>query len=445
MSMPPYFKQIHRIALPMMAASVSVPLLGVVDTAILGHLDTADYLAAVNIGVTAMNMLIWGFGFLRMSTVGLVAQASGAGDGALSRAHLARALTVAVLLGLVVVLSQWLWLPILLGFLADGGHSESLARDYLDIRLWSVPFHLILFVVNGYFLAVNQARRVLALTLISQVGNMALDYLLVMVFYLDVRGVAWGSLISQGLAAAVGVYWLFKSGHLSLGIWQQRRQWWQAGHLKALFSINRDVFIRTLCLMTVFALMTRFSAQQGDLILAVNAVLLNFFYLTSYALDGYAHAIESISGRLYGQKDWPALHTALISVFKVSAMVALGISILFVLTGSGVVALLTDLAAVRHAADSYLIWVYLLPLAAMLGFIYDGLCVGITAAQVMRNAMLVATLLAFLPAWYGSAVLLPTVNDNHRLWAAFTLFFIIRGLMMHYMVRQKHRWLVTKQ
>lgn len=442
--MPPYFKQIHRIALPMMAASVSVPLLGVVDTAILGHLDSSVYLAAVNIGATAMNMLIWGFGFLRMSTVGLVAQAAGRGDWGVSAAHLARALSVAILLGLFVVFSQFLWLPALLWLLADGGESEVLARHYLEIRIWSVPFHLLLFVVNGYFLAVDRARLVLWLTLISQVGNMLLDYLLVMVFHLDVRGVAWGSLISQGIAAAFGISWLISQGHINFELWRQRRQWWQRNHLTSLFNLNSDVFIRTLCLMTVFALMTRFSAEQGALILAVNAVLLNFFYVTSYALDGYAHAIESISGRLYGQRDWSALNTAVTSVFNVSAVVALFMSVLFVLTGQSLVALLTDIDAVRNNTGPYLMWVYLLPVAAMLGFIYDGLCVGMTASKIMRNAMLVATLATFIPFWYISGFLFPGLDTNHRLWGAFTLFFIVRGLMMHFMVRNKFRLQFTK-
>jgi MATE family multidrug resistance protein len=433
----PYFKQIHRIALPMMAASVSVPLLGVVDTAILGHLDSSDYLAAVNIGVTAMNMLIWGFGFLRMSTVGLVAQAAGSGDHDLTAEHMARALSVAVILGVVVVLSQFLWLPALLWLLADGGHSEVLARQYLEIRLWAVPFHLLLFVVNGYFLAVDRARLVLWLTLISQVGNMLLDYLLVMVFHLDVRGVAWGSLISQAVAAAFGIRWLVTKGHLTAELWRQRSHWWQRSHLKSLLNLNSDVFIRTVCLMAVFALMTRYSAEQGTLILAVNAVLLNFFYITSYALDGYAHAIESISGRLYGQRDWPALRAAVTSVFKVSALVAFLMSLLFVLSGQTVVSMLTDLENIRNQAEVFLIWVYVLPLAAMLGFIYDGLCVGITASKIMRNAMLIATCLAFIPGWYLSAMIFPEVDNNHRLWAVFTLFFIVRGLMMHFMVRNQ--------
>ncbi|KAA3639156.1 MAG: MATE family efflux transporter, partial [Proteobacteria bacterium] len=328
--------------------------------------------------------------------------------------------------------------------LANGGQSEVLAREYLVIRLWSVPFHLLLFVVNGYFLAVDRARLVLYLTLISQVTNMVLDYLLVMVFHMDVRGVAWGTLISQALAALVALVWLIKHQDITVKLWQKRSQWWQQSHLKALFNLNTDVFIRTLCLMIVFALMTRFSAAQGPLILAVNAVLLNFFYLTSYALDGYAHAIESISGRLYGQKDWPALRLAVTAVFKVSALVAILMSLVFLMTGQGIVALLTDLTEVRNTTEHYLVWVYVLPVAAMLGFIYDGLCVGITASKIMRNAMLVATFLAFLPAWYLAGVFLAHWDDNHRLWAAFTLFFIIRGLMMHRMVRNQYRHHVTK-
>src|SRR5690606_8633092 len=160
----PYFKQIHRIALPMMAASISVPLLGIVDTAILGHLDSPAYLAAVNVGSSAMNLLIWGFGFLRMSTVGLVAQADGANNKILRSEHLIRALTVALALGMLVVSTQRLWLPWLMALLADGSSSVALAQDYLDIRLWSVPFHLLLFVINGYFLAVGRVSRVLYLT-----------------------------------------------------------------------------------------------------------------------------------------------------------------------------------------------------------------------------------------------------------------------------------------
>lgn len=418
----------------MMAASISVPLLGIVDTAILGHLESPDYLAAVNVGSSGMNLLIWGFGFLRMSTVGLVAQAEGANDDMLRSQHLLRALTVALALGAMVVTTQLLWLPWLLTLLADGSSSATLARDYLDIRLWSVPFHLLLFVINGYFLAVGRVSRVLYLTLIGQVCNMLLDYLLVMVYHLDVRGVAWGSLLSQCLAAAMGIYWLLKERHLDITKWLNVTAWWQRAHLWSLFHLNKNVFIRTLCLMTVFALMTRFSAQQGTLTLAVNALLLNFFYLTSYALDGYAHAIESISGRLFGQRDWDALKKATASVIKISWLVAVLISLLYWLTGGYIVNLLTDLPEVRRGAYDYLIWSYILPIIAMLGFVYDGLCVGITASKIMRNAMLIATFLVFLPAWYGSGWLFTSETfENHRLWAAFSLFFLARGLLMRSM------------
>ncbi len=423
----------------MMAASISVPLLGIVDTAILGHLESPDYLAAVNIGSSAMNLLIWGFGFLRMSTVGLVAQAEGAKDEILRSHHLIRALTVALVLGMIVVTTQLLWLPWLLTLLAGGGSSEMLAREYLDIRLWSVPFHLLLFVINGYFLALGRVSQVLYLTLIGQVCNMLLDYLLVMVYHLDVRGVAWGSLLSQCLAATIGIYWLLKGRHLNITQWLNVAHWWQRAHLWSLFHLNKNVFIRTLCLMTVFALMTRFSAQQGTLMLAVNALLLNFFYLTSYALDGYAHAIESISGRLFGQQDWSALKKATASVIKISWLVAVAISLLYWLTGKYIVNLLTDLPEVRHGAYDYLFWSYILPIIAMLGFVYDGLCVGITASKIMRDAMLIATFAVFLPAWYGSGWLFTQVSyENHRLWAAFTLFFLARGLLMRYMYRLHH-------
>ncbi len=422
----------------MVISSISVPLLGIVDTAILGHLDSPRYLAAINVGVMAINMLLWGFGFLRMSTTGLVAQSFG-GDQTETGNHLLRALATALTLGMVLVVLQGWVIPALLWLLAEGGDAAELASTYLSIRIWSTPAQLLLFVMYGYFLAINQTHKVLLLTLVNQIGNMALDYILVVHWSMDVDGVAWGSVVSEYAALLLGLYWL--TGQLKVALISQSvsNRWFNIDKLKSLFQLNRDVFIRTLCLMAVFGFITKQSAKQGELILAVNAVLLNFFYFASYALDGYAHAIEAISGQYYGQKNWVALKSSTRSVFIIAFTVAAILALVFILFDSQIVSALTDLDAIKEGTQTYLLWVSCLPLVACFSFVYDGLCVGLTAGKVMRNSMLVATLFVFLPFWYLSQWLFgQSIDTNHLLWAAFWAFFIARSVSIH--LSFKHKW-----
>ncbi len=440
----PHQKQIHQLAIPMVISSISVPLLGIVDTAILGHLASPVYLAAVNIGVMAINMLMWGLGFLRMSTTGLVAQSHGVDEAAATH-HVFRAMALAGLLGGLLVATQQLVIPALLWLLADGGEAAVLADVYLGIRIWSAPAQLLLFVMYGYFLATKQTRKVLYLTLVNQVGNMVLDYVLVIHWGWHVDGVAWGSVVSEYLALLLGAYWLVRDLR-SRPIQSPATSWLDLSQFRSLLQLNRDVFIRTLCLMAVFAFITKQSAKQGELVLAVNAVLLNFFYFTSYALDGYAHAIEAISGHFYGQKKWHALQTATRSVFIIAIIVALLLAAIFTVFGTQIIHALTHLESVRNGSQTYLWWVSLLPLVACFSFVYDGLCVGLTAGQVMRNSMLFATLCVFLPCWYLARWLLgDAVDTNHVLWGSFWVFFVARSLAIHRSVKQQWPGLSKQQ
>ncbi len=424
-----HYREILTIALPMIASALSIPLLGVVDTAILGHLESPLYLGAVNVGVTTFNLFLWSLGFLRMSTTGLVAQDWGRQDQQAVARHVALALLLATGLAAALILLSPLWIESLVHWFArEQAEIRALAGTYLRWRVWSLPASLWLFVIMAYFLAIGQATVVLRLMLVSQVGNMALDYFFVVHWHWKITGVAAGSVISEYLAVMLGFWHMRHNGILRAlpsGFWPS---WRSHGHaLGQLLAFNRDIFIRTLCLMFVFAFFTRQSAKQGEIILAANAVLMNFFYLASYGLDGFAHAVESLAGRYYGQDNKQALRQVVRDVFTISWLVALGLSVIYWAGGDWMIAWLTDLPAVRLASIDYLYWVVFLPVVAVASFVYDGLCVATLQTRIMRNSMVMATVLCFLPLWMALRPL-----GNHGLWLAFWGFFIVRGLAIHW-------------
>ena len=421
----------------MILSAISFPLLGIVDTTILGHLDSPVYLGAVNIGASAVNMLMWLFGFLRMATTGLIARSTGADDTAMTQQHLLRAVYLSLSIGALILLLQPLLKPLMLTLLADTGETVPLAGIYLGIRLWALPASLLILVFVGYLVAIGQVRAVLMLTLISQVGNMILDYVFVVHFHMYVDGVAWGSLISEYAACIYGVLVIRGTLAAAISRFKVGEIMRNLAALKQLLYINRDIFIRTLCLMFVFGFVTRQSAHQGDLILAANAVLLNFFYLASYGLDGYAHAIESLSGRLYGAHRWLDLKRAIKDVFHIAFTLALIVTGVYALLGVTFIEWMNKLPEVRNLASTYLIWLIINPLLAVASFVYDGICVGMTLSATMRNSMVYATLFGFIPTWLLLNQFGPADSTNHYLWLSFSVFFIIRGISIHFAFRQR--------
>lgn len=406
-------------------------MLGIVDTAILGHLDSAVYLASINIGATIFNILFWGFSFLKMSTTGLIAQAYGKNDKELIGLQLSFSLLIALMISLVLlVFSQWIG-EFSVRLASEGGLSSDYALQYFQIRIISAPATLVLYVLFGYFLAIQQTRKVLTLMLVNQVGNMILDYIFVMHYGLGVSGVAYGSVISEYAALVLGVYYLNKSG-FKISTLENLRKWLKSDvKLMSFFSLNRDIFIRTLSLMAVFAMMTKGSALLGDLSLAVNAVLLNFFYLMSYGLDGFAHAVESLCGQAYGANDKKKLKLILKQVFEISFLVALLFTLVYMIWGSQIVSLLTSIPEVRVESEQYIIWLIIVPLISMPSFVYDGLFVATTQAKIMRNSMVIATIFCYIPLWYFLRI-----YENHGLWMAFSGFFIIRSTVIHLYYRK---------
>jgi MATE family multidrug resistance protein len=427
----PQDRDIWRIAAPMILSNVSVPLLGMVDTGVTGHLDSPVYLGAVAIGSTIFGFLYTGMNFLRMGTTGIAAQRYGADDNDGLRASLGQALVVALAIGLTLLALQ---LPIgnlamlLVG--ADGDIRDP-ALVYFHTRIWSAPGTLANYVLFGWFLGLQNARVPLVMFLTVNLTNIALDLLFVVGLGMKVEGVALASVIAEYAGVAVGLACAARALRRHPGQWHPA-QLFRASAYAAFFSVNANLFVRTMALMFTFAFVTAQGARLGPLVLAANAVLMNLQHLTAFALDGIAHAAEALVGKAVGQRRRDILERSVTLSLKWSLYFAAGFCMAYVLFGGSLVRLLTDLPGVRATAMTYLPWLVLSPLVSVWCFLYDGVYVGATRSRDMRNIMVFSTVAIFLPAWY----LLQGLG-NHGLWLAFTLFMASRGVGMHLGYRRR--------
>jgi MATE family multidrug resistance protein len=424
-------KEMWRIAAPMILSNISVPLLGMVDTGVTGHLDNPAYLGAVAIGAMIFTFIYMGMNFLRMGTTGIAAQSFGADDNDGLRASLGQALIVGLIIALTLIALHVPLGRLALDLLGGDTETRAYASEYFSIRIWSAPGTLANFALVGWFIGLQNARIPLLIFLTINLTNIALDLLFVVVFGMKVDGVALASVIAEYSGFAVGATFAISALKKRTGHWPLARLT-NIREYKAFFSVNANLFIRTMALMFTMSFVTAQSARLGGLVLAANAVLLNFQHLTSFGLDGLAHAAEALVGKAVGQKRRDALEHAVKLTLKWSAIFALGLTLIYLFAGTFIIAILTDLPAVRDTATQYLPWMIASPLVSVWCFLYDGVYVGATRAREMRNIMMFSTLLVFLPAWY-----LLTPLGNHGLWLAFLLFMASRGIGMHFTYRKK--------
>ncbi|MGO2008701.1 MATE family efflux transporter [Vreelandella alkaliphila] len=426
--------RIWTLAWPIILSNITVPLLGLVDTAVVGHLPDSRYLAAVTLGATLFSFLYWGFGFLRMGTTGLVAQAIGREAHSDVRNLLGQSLIMASVIGALLIIfgspliSLGLWL-------LDGSEAATpLAREYAEIRLWSAPAVLANYAVLGWFLGQQNARVTLMILVLTNSVNIVLDLWFVVGLGMTSGGVALASVIADYSALTFGGYLVLRQlGHLE-GCFQRQRLLVVSAY-SALFNVNANLFVRTLGLLFAMAFFTAQGARQGDTVLAANAVLLQFIMLTSYALDGFAHAAESLVGRAFGRRDWREFAATVRATAQFSFWTATAATFAFALGGNYLVALLTGLAEVRATAASYLPWMIVMPLIAVWSYLLDGVFIGTTAVREMRNSIFIG-LAVYLPTWWLSQGL-----GNHGLWLAFTLFMFTRSAVLiayYYRYRQRH-------
>ena len=421
----PANRDMWRIAAPMILSNISVPLLGMVDTGVTGHLESSAYLGAVAIGSTIFMFLYMGVNFLRMGTTGIAAQSYGAGDNDGLRVSLGQALIVSLAIAIAILVLQ---LPIgrgAISLLGGDAETQQHAATYFYIRVWSAPGTLANFALIGWFLGLQNARVPLLIFLTINITNIVLDLLFVVVFGMKVDGVALASVIAEYSGLLVG-------GAFAVDALRHRTGHWPVARLtnlsayKAFFSVNANLFVRSMALMFTFAFITAQGARLGPAVLAANAVLMNFQHLTSLGLDGLAHAAEAMVGKAVGQKDDHALRHTVRLTLKWSLIFAAGFSVVYLVAGPFIVRILTDLPDVRATAMAYLPWLIASPLISVWCFLYDGVYVGMTRAREMRNIMLFSAFAVFLPAWYFTQSF-----GNHGLWFAFLLFFASRGIGMH--------------
>jgi len=419
-------KEILRLAIPNIISNISVPMLTLVDVALMGHLASAQDLGAIAVGGTVFNVLYWGFGFLRMSTTGMTAQATGADDRSESIAMLEMSLQVALVSGIVLIVAQPILSMVGFGLMQASDEVEHLARQYFRIRILAAPATLMLHAFHGWFLGMQNARTPMILVILINLCNIVLNLILVAGLQMKVEGVALGTLGAQyiGLLIAIGLFWR-QYGHL----WQYRAS--NSVLWRRFFAVSGDIFIRTLCLVLSHAFFTSKSAFLNDQVLAVNTLLLQFITLLAYAVDGFAFAAESLIGKYKGESNQSQLNRAVRYTFLWGYAFGLLFCLTFWLAGSRILHLLTNKPDLIQQASGYLGWVIIAPILNIAAYIWDGIYLGASASQPMRNAMVFSTVVVFFPAYY-----LLIRFGNHGLWLALMLFTLSRGLTLTLLARK---------
>lgn len=417
-------RQYLSVALPMTLAAMASPLPGIVDTAILGHLEHVHYLTAVATGSTVIGLLVWSFSFLRMGTTATTARAFGADDPVRCRLLLGQSLTLATLLGAAIVLLQSPLLSLGFTLIQPPGQSFAWAVDYTRIRIFAAPAILGTFCIVGWLIGTQKARSALALVVLVNTANVGLDFLFILGLGMNSDGAAWASLIAEYLGLLAGLYLVQRIGRTMTLQWP-RHQLLNFSSYTELFAVNRHLLVRTACLIFTFAFFTAQGARQGAVPLAANAILMQLFFLFSFTLDGFAQAAEAMTGQAIGRHDEKMFYRVCRLSFLWGLALATATTTLYVALDTLIIGIFTNLNDVAAAALRYFRWLAVVPLVAVCSFMLDGIFLGAGKSRSMQNIMIVAVLGIFLPTWYLSK---PMANDG--LWMAFVLFMLARTVMM---------------
>jgi MATE family multidrug resistance protein len=417
-------RRVLAIAVPIMLSNVSQPLIGVVDTAVIGRLPEAYYIGAIAIASLVFTFLYWGFGFLRLGTSGLTAQAFGASDDKEIAAVLGRAFIVAIVCGAFLVLASPLIERAVLGLIEGSAEVETTASIYFRIRIWSAPFALANFVILGWFIGQGRAKVALGLQLILNITNMALDALLVLGLGMRAEGVALGTLVAEVAAAMAGLIVIAREmGRRRLPF--EPETIFDTAKLKRTFSINIDIMVRTWCLVFAFWWHAAQGAKQSDVVVSANAVLMHCFEVAAYLIDGFAYAAEALVGQAVGGRSPERYRDAV----RISSSWALAtgaiLAVVILALGPAIIDALATNSDVRQTARVYLPWVALSSLLGVVCFQLDGIFTGATRTADMRNMMVVSLAVYLLTWWVAMKAL-----GNHGLWLALNVFFIARAITL---------------
>lgn len=423
-------RRILNLAIPNVISNITVPLLGIVDLTMMGHLGSEVYIGAIAVGGMIFNFIYWGFSFLRMGTSGFTAQAFGRNDNTEIIGILARALMVALAGALLLIMLQFPIERLSFRIINSSREVEQFASSYFYIRIWAAPATISLYAFTGWFIGMQNARVPMMVAIMINLLNIGFNLLFVYVFDLKSDGVAYGTLMAQycGLALSILFFRKYFRGYLG---WFRRETLLERAALLEFFRVNKDIFIRTLALIFTMSFFTARSAQTNDTILAVNTLLFQFFIFFSYFIDGFANAGEALTGRYIGAGQRGNLLRAIRLIFYWSAGISLAFMVFNAVGGAFVLALMTSNQDIITEAAPYLFWIVLIPPVSFVAFIWDGVYIGATASGWLRNAILLA--LAFFLASYYPAY---NLFGNHGLWFALLLFLAVRSVYLSWHLKK---------
>ncbi len=416
-------KRIFRLALPNIITNITVPLLGMIDIAIAGRLGSAVYIGAIALGASIFNMIYWNFGFLRMSSSGFTSQAYGARDLTEVMNVLVRSLAIGLGSGLLIVLLQYPIGELAFNLVQSGPESIQHLKTYFRIVIWGAPAVLCMYAFQGWFIGMQNARIPMVIAILNNVLNIVLSLSFVYGFGMKINGIALGTVLSQtiSLLVAAGFWWKYYRRLLK---YVRKETTWNKPVMQRFFKVNGDIFVRTFLLTLVSSFFTFASSGMGDTILAVNALLMQFFMLFSYFMDGFAYAGEALTGRFVGAKNKEYLQWMIRRIFFWGLMVSLVAVVVYSLFPSQILRIMTNDMLIIERAKDFMFWTVLIPVVGFAAFLWDGIFIGATASRQMRNAMVYssgiffACYFAFTPLW-----------GNNGLWLSFILYLLVRGLM----------------
>lgn len=415
-------RRILMLAIPCIISNITVPLLGLVDVSIVGHMGDASYIGAIAVGSMMFNIVYWLFGFLRMGTSGLTAQAVGADDKAETVRLLKRSVTVGLAIALGMVVMQLPLRSLLMWLLNTPQESAEMVGRYYAILIWGAPAMMCQYGLTGWFIGMQNTRIPMVVSITQNVVNIIASVLMVFGLGMQIEGVALGTLIAQWTGFLMAFFYAWNLGN-------KRQLPWHVPFLSVsamlrFFAVNRDLFLRTVCLVAVNLYFTSAGARLGVVILAVNTLLMTLFTLFSHFLDGFAFAAEACVGNAYGAGDKEQLNLTVKSLYWWGAIIVAVFTLVYAVGGEGFLGLLTNEKDVVGAAASYLPWAVLVPAAGVLPFIYDGIFIGITATR----GMLISSVFAMVTFFTLCYLMIPTVG-NHGLWLALISYLLVRGFV----------------
>ena len=425
-------KEILSLAIPSIVTNITVPLLGLVDVAIVGHMGDASYIGAIAVGTMMMNVICWLFGFLRMGTSGMTSQAYGRGDSKEAATILFQAIALGAAIGILFVLFQPLLLRLFLFFMRPSDEIRAFASVYFHVCVFGLPAALVMYGLTGWFIGMQDTRTPMTVSIFQNIVNIMTSLLLVYVFGMKVEGVALGTLTAQYSGLLLALYILRRkyASHYQLLFSQftlkpgDYSSFSYKHTLNRFFRVNRDIFLRTLFLVAVNAAFTSVGSRQGDVILAVNTLLFQFFTLYSYIMDGFAYAGEAICGKYYGAGNAPSFHACIRRLFAWGVIMTVVYTAAYYFGANDILHVLSNEQTVIEASEPYLLWVALIPVAGMGAFIWDGVFIGITDSRGMLLSCFVAAIVfAIMLSFFFITM------GNHALWLALLSYLLARGVM----------------